>query len=73
MNKIFTIIFIFISFSIFGFSNENNGQIAVENGLRYPILITNDQNDKMNILDRMEYYNAPGVSIAVIDKGSLIS
>jgi CubicO group peptidase (beta-lactamase class C family) len=72
MNKTVTLILMFISFSAFGFSDENNDQIAVENGLRYPILIANGPNDKMNILDRMENYKAPGVSVAVIDKGSLI-
>jgi len=71
MNKTINFIFIFLTFSVLGFSDEIKGPIAVENSLRYPVLIADCQNSKMNIFDRMEYYNTPGVSIAVIDNGKL--
>jgi len=41
-----------------------------ENGLHHKVQIIGD-NRKMNILDRMDHYNVPGVSIAVVDKGKI--
>jgi CubicO group peptidase (beta-lactamase class C family) len=43
----------------------------IENGLVLNIQIKGDSVQKMNIYDRMDHYNVPGVSIAVIQNGSL--
>lgn len=43
----------------------------VENGLRYKVLITNSDNKPMKLSERMKYYKAPAVSIAVVDNGRL--
>lgn len=42
-----------------------------ENSLRHSILISGYPSRKMNILDRMNLYNVPGVSIAIINKGEI--
>lgn len=47
-------------------------QKEVENGLRYPILITNHKSNRMSLSDRMAFYNSPGLSIAIIDQGKII-
>jgi CubicO group peptidase (beta-lactamase class C family) len=44
---------------------------TVENGLRNAVIIQEEKPEHMNLLERMKYYNAPGVSIAVIDKGKI--
>lgn len=43
----------------------------IENGLVLNIQIKGDSVQKMNIYERMEHYNVPGVSIAVIENGKL--
>ena len=78
MNLIKITYFLIILTSPFPMSIQSYGdealesQSAVENGLRYPILIANSENSHMNLLDRMDYYNAPGLSIAVIDNGEIL-
>ena len=49
-----------------------SAQRLVENSLRHSILVSDRPSQKMNILDRMNFYNVPGVSIAVIDKGEIV-
>jgi CubicO group peptidase (beta-lactamase class C family) len=44
---------------------------AVENALRPAMYAKDKPIAAMNILDRMKYYNVPGVSIAVIDNGKI--
>lgn len=43
----------------------------IENGLIPAILIKGDSVVRMNIYDRMEHYNVPGLSIAVVKDGEL--
>lgn len=43
----------------------------VENSLRHKILIADSSDQKMNIFDRMYYYNVPGVSIAIVNNGKI--
>jgi CubicO group peptidase (beta-lactamase class C family) len=51
--------------------SERGSIEAVENGLRDAVIIQGEKPEHMNLLERMKYYNAPGVSIAVIDKGQI--
>ena len=44
---------------------------AVENALRPAMYAKGKPIAAMNILDRMKYYNVPGVSVAVIDNGKI--
>ena len=44
---------------------------AIENGLIKNIIIKGDSVQKFNILDRMEHYKVPGVSIAVVEDGKI--
>jgi len=44
---------------------------AVENGLKPAMYAKGEPIAAMNILDRMKYYNVPGVSVAVIDNGKI--
>lgn len=46
-------------------------QTLVESSLRDKILIAKIPDQKMSLLDRMHYYNVPGVSIAVVDHGKV--
>jgi CubicO group peptidase (beta-lactamase class C family) len=41
----------------------------VENGLLQPFAIKGQPSVQIKLADRMKYYNTPGISIAVIDKG----
>lgn len=41
----------------------------VENGLLPPFVIKGQPSAPMTLADRMKFYNTPGISIAVIDKG----
>lgn len=43
----------------------------IENGLRHKVFIEGESLKKMNLLDRMEYYHVPGVSIAVVNEGQM--
>jgi CubicO group peptidase (beta-lactamase class C family) len=74
MKNIYFIIFAIIVMSSCGTQKEN--QIAqeinsIENSLTKTILVQGDSIQKYNILDRMEFYNVPGVSIAVVEKGKI--
>lgn len=74
MKKIF---FIILSISLI--SNcfaQKNDQIQseiniIENGLIKKIQIKGDSIQGFNILDRMEFYKVPGVSIAVVENGKI--
>ncbi|MGK0414696.1 MAG: CubicO group peptidase (beta-lactamase class C family) [Polaribacter sp.] len=44
---------------------------VIENGLIKNIQIKGDSIQEFNILDRMEFYKVPGVSIAVVEKGKI--
>jgi len=54
-------------------SNQNTLEEInqIENNLVLNIQIKGDSVQKMNIYNRMEHYNVPGVSIAVIENGTL--
>ncbi|MCA1603582.1 MAG: serine hydrolase, partial [Acidobacteria bacterium] len=43
----------------------------VENGLLQPFVIKGQPSVQMELADRMKFYNTPGISIAVIDKGRI--
>jgi len=43
----------------------------VENGLRYPVKIKNHEDKPFKLLERIDYYKVPGVSIAIIDEGRI--
>jgi len=69
----------FILFSISLMSNcfaQLDDQIlleinAIENSLVKNIQIKGDSIQKFNILERMEYYKVPGVSIAIVENGKI--
>lgn len=44
----------------------------LENGLRQVVVIKNQPVQKHSILERMKYYQVPGLSIAVIDHGKIV-
>jgi len=44
---------------------------AIENGLIESIQIKGDSIRKFNILERMDFYKVPGVSIAIVENGKL--
>lgn len=46
-------------------------QNIVEHGLRPKVVIAGDLHKKTNILERIRYYNVPGVSIAVVHDGKI--
>ena len=46
-------------------------QNSVEQSLRFKVLFSNRKNQTMNLLDRMNYYNVNGISIAVINDGKI--
>jgi CubicO group peptidase (beta-lactamase class C family) len=48
---------------------SRTAQIGVENGLRPKVLIAGEEHSGTNISERMKYYNVPGVSIAVVNRG----
>ncbi|MCB0631173.1 MAG: beta-lactamase family protein [Lewinella sp.] len=54
-----------------GTSDPQVDQLAIENGLIPPITVKGQPVKKMNILDRMAYHKVPGVSIAVVNNGTL--
>ena len=43
----------------------------VENGLLPPVILKGEAAPKMKLLDRMQFYKAPGVSMAVINDGRI--
>ncbi|RIV71560.1 serine hydrolase domain-containing protein [Flagellimonas aequoris] len=44
---------------------------AIENGLLPPILVKGDSVKGLNLMDRMQHHNVPGVSIALVENGKL--
>ena len=44
---------------------------AVENNLLPPVIVEGEETEGMNILDRMEYFHIPGVSIAFLNGGKI--
>ncbi len=59
----------------FGFAQQDEQLLkeisTIENGLIKNIIIKGDSVQKFNILDRMEHYKVPGVSIAIVENGKL--
>lgn len=43
----------------------------VENGLLPPTILKGEATQRMKLLDRMQYYKTPGVSVAVINEGRI--
>ena len=66
---VFTLVFI-------SCNNEKAGDISteiytVENGLLPAIFVKDDSLTKFNILERMDHYKVPGVSIAIVENGEV--
>lgn len=61
----------FISCKIDKPEESGNEIAAIENGLITAIQIKGDSLNTHNIMDRMEHYKVPGVSIAVVRNGAL--
>jgi CubicO group peptidase (beta-lactamase class C family) len=59
--------FVYTSKTKENFAKQN----MVEQGLRPKDLIADDTKSRMNILERMQYYKVPGVSIAVVNGGKI--
>ena len=55
-----------------GFSQADERLVRIEAGLLPPINWRGEARVTMALLDRMAYYQAPGVSLAVLDKGMLV-
>ncbi len=75
MKKLAFMIFIFTLVFI-SCNNEKSGDIsteiyAVENGLLPAIFVKDDSLIKFNILERMDHYKVPGVSIAIVENGEV--
>lgn len=74
VKKLFLCAIIFI-IGCFSFAflkmHEANRQSLVENGLRSKVIIEGVPEQKMKLLDRMDFYQVPGVSIAVINDGKV--
>ncbi|PTX44653.1 CubicO group peptidase (beta-lactamase class C family) [Christiangramia gaetbulicola] len=45
--------------------------LEIENGLQPPYQVKGDSLIKFNLAERMEHYNVPGVSVAVVDNGKI--
>ena len=51
---------------------ESNSEINdIENGLLPSIQVKGDSLKNFNLLDRMEHYKVPGVSIAIVENGEI--
>lgn len=50
----------------------NNHMDNVIHGLRSPIAIRGKPSERWTLSERMEYYNVPGVSLAIIDNGKIV-
>jgi len=74
MKKIYVIIFT-ISLMSNCFAQEDEQILqeinTIENSLIKNIQIKGDSIQKFNILERMEYYKVPGVSIAIVENGKI--
>ncbi len=56
-------------FSLFG--QDGDAQRSVENGLRRAIEVGDSENPSFSIAERMDYYDVPGLSLAVVDNGEV--
>lgn len=45
--------------------------IEIENGLLPSILVKGDSAKSFNLVERMEHYNVPGISIAIVENGKI--
>lgn len=45
--------------------------IEIENGLLPSILVKGDSEKSFNLVERMEHYNVPGISIAIVENGKI--
>ncbi|WP_020571594.1 serine hydrolase domain-containing protein [Neolewinella persica] len=45
--------------------------IEIENGLLPPVLVKGDSAKSFNLMERMELYNVPGISIAIVENGKI--
>jgi CubicO group peptidase (beta-lactamase class C family) len=74
MKKIYFIIFS-ISLVINSFAQKNDQILleinSIENSLIKNIQIKGDSIQKFNILERMDFYKVPGVSIAIVENGKI--
>jgi CubicO group peptidase (beta-lactamase class C family) len=74
MKKIYFIIFS-ISLVINSFAQKNDQILleinSIENSLIKNIQIKGDSIQKFNILERMDFYKVPGVSIAIVESGMI--
>lgn len=52
--------------------NKKNKITEVENGLPLGVVFQDSSERKYNIIDRMQFYKVPSVSIAVVDDGKII-
>jgi CubicO group peptidase (beta-lactamase class C family) len=52
-------------------SNLEERIARIEHGLLPPVLVKGEPRPGMNLVDRMNFYKVPGVSIAVIDQGRI--
>ena len=46
-------------------------QVAVEQGLRQPVVFENETVSTFSVLDRLSFYKVPGLSFALINKGKV--
>jgi len=72
MKNLFIVVLLFLLLT--SCANEKNEKVLeeidqIENSLMKNIQIKGDSVQKMNIYERMEHYNVPGVSIAVVENG----
>lgn len=49
-----------------------NKQVAVENGLPLGVVFADSEEAKFTLRDRMQFYQIPSVSVAVIDSGKIV-
>lgn len=70
------ILFLAVSLSFISCNNEKPIDVSleintIENGLLPTYQVKGDTTITYNILDRMEHYNVPGVSIAIVEDGNI--
>ena len=54
-----------------GTSSVEDRIARVEHGLLAPVVVKGEPSPGMNLVDRMKFYEVPGVSVAVIDNGRI--
>jgi CubicO group peptidase (beta-lactamase class C family) len=74
--KTLNYLFIILTLVLVSCKNENTIDIApeinaIENGLLPSIQVQGDSIKTFNLLERMEHYNVPGVSIAIVENGKI--